>query len=109
MTFIPLNNNIVSNLFLFNKYGTFKIESNNDNVKQDNNIKQDIVKQDDNIKQDNDIFEKSSNNDININIDSIINDAEIDESEYLRISSDDDVVEPDSDVNTTESLIDMFT
>lgn len=92
--FIPLNKNITTNLFLFNQYGTYNII---------NNKKETVI-----VKENkpNDIFIKQKNdNNMNINIDSIINEAE--NTDFIQVTTD-EMIEPDSDVNTTESFIDTL-
>lgn len=96
--FIPLNKNITTNLFLFNQYGTYNIINNIIT----NNNETFIIKED---KLD-DIFIKQNNdNNMNINIDSIINEAE--NTDFIQVTTD-EMIEPDSDVNTTESFIDAL-
>lgn len=99
--FIPLNKNITTNLYLFNQYGTYNIINNNIN-----NNKHETFTVKENIPKSNDIFIKQDNNNDNIiNIDSIINEAE--NTDFIQVTTE-EFIEPDSDVNTTESFIDAL-
>jgi hypothetical protein len=74
------NKNIVTSLFLFNTFGTYHI-----NINQDTDYNQ-IP---------------------DYNIDSIIDNEIISNNDYINITSEDNI-EPDSDINTTESIINLF-
>jgi hypothetical protein len=93
------NKNVVTSLFLFNTFGTYHYINHNNNHNDNNN--------------------DNNNNHIDINIDSIIDNADDEimsnasvnndyvNNDYINITSEDNI-EPDSDINTTESIINLF-
>jgi hypothetical protein len=97
------NKNVVTSLFLFNTFGTYHyIDHNNDNHNNDNNNNDNIDINIDSIidNADDEIMSNASINNDYVNNDYVNND-------YINITSEDNI-EPDSDINTTESIINLF-
>jgi len=112
------NKNVVTSLFLFNTFGTYHyIDHNNDNNHNDIDINIDSIidNADDEI-----MSNASVNNDyLDNEVESFkkpqsaifasqMGTTQSSNTDYINITSEDNI-EPDSDINTTESIINLFT